>query len=257
MTPWGMAARRTATIALQQVALSALLFLLLAGWLHIPDANALEVLASVVLALLVVGVAGAGESWIALRLTERGVNTRGLLRGMGIVFTAALIWFLISVGIDHVAAKNELYAGYLNSRSRASARSVFTYEHIGLWLGWMENGFRWIAAELLAAAAFASITSETPLRGLRGILLAWRYWLALLLLTLVGAVITGRLLFWTPGHGLRVEMLSFALRILSAIALNAVSVTLLLQAMAGAVLRYQSVGTGAPVTSQPRTVENP
>ena len=249
--------RRTAEVLLQQIGLAALLSLLLVGWLHVPDANAFEVFASVILALLIVCVAGAGETWIALRLTHRAVDARHLLRGIGILFVTALLYLLVSSGVNRLAVNDGLRAGYLNSRFPAALRNIFTYEHLVLWLGWLESAVRWIAAGLFAAAAFALITCDTPTQGLRAILRSGRYWFFLLLLALVCSGITGRLLYWTPGHGLGVEMMSLILRLVTVVFLDAATVSFLLQTMASTIFRFQSVGTEEPAISQPRTVENP
>ncbi len=249
--------RSMVAVALQHVALAAFLFLLLIGWLHIPDANAIEVFGSVVTALLIAAVAGAGESAIALRLTNRRATTRRLLLGTGAVCLAALLWFAISLGVDHLSTKQGLWVGYLNSRFPASLRQAFSYEHLFLWFEWAGRALRWGVAGLLAAAIFACITCDRLLFGVRAIFGSAKYWGTLLLLMIVGVGITPALLAWTPGHGIRVEMLSLVLRVSILIALSAISVALLLQAMAQAVLRIQSVGTGEPATSQPRTVDIP
>jgi hypothetical protein len=256
MTGSHVSLRSTIVVALQQIALAAILFLLAAVWLHVPDANGFEVLASIVLALLIAGVAGAGESFIALRLTHRQPTVHRLALGIGNVLLAALIWFGISAGLDHLSANDGLRAGYLNSRFPASLRNVFSYGHLYLWFGWVWSVLRWIAAGLLAAAAFAFVTCEAPVRGLLAIFRAGAYWLSLLLVV-IGAVSTGALLDWTPGHGIRTETLSLVVRLAVAVALNAATIAILLQAMAGAVLRIQSFGTAEPESIQPRTADIP
>ena len=257
MTSMGSASRAIVSVALQQIALGALLSLMLAAWLHVPDANAFEVMASVVLAMSIVAVAGAGESIIALRLTGGRPTAGRLARGTGAVFTVALLWLLMSAGIDQFAMKDGLRAGYLNSRAPAPLRNFLTYEHLTLWLGWMEEGLRWIAVGLFAAPAFVLITCRAPAQKLSAIFRSRRYWIAVVLFAVVAAVITGRVLFWTPGHGLPVEMLSFVLRAASVLVLNAVAIALVLQAMARAVRSPQWAGRGEPETSQSRTAENP
>ncbi len=257
MTAPHLSTRSIAAVAMQQIALGLLLFLLLIGWLHIPDANAFEVAASILLALLIAGIAGAGESAIALRLAHRPVTARNLLPGTGCVFVSALLWYGVSLAVDHFSVNDGLRAGYLNSRFPASMRHVFSYEHLGVWFAWMWSALRWIAAGLLAAAAFAWITCEKPMRGLPAVLRSGRYWLSLLLLALVGAVITGTLMTWTPGHGLRVELLSVVLRTVTVVVLYAGAIALLFGAMARAILRGQSAGTGEPEISQPRTADRP
>ncbi|WP_446744991.1 hypothetical protein [Silvibacterium acidisoli] len=246
-----------AAVALQQIALAAVLLLLVAGWLHVPDANAFEVLASILLALLIALAAGAGESAIALRMVGRPVSARRLLSGTGVVLIAALVWYLISLGIDNLNAKDGLWAGYLNSRFPASLRNLFSYLHLYILLFWMWSALQWISAGLLGAIAFALVACGKLQRGLPAILGSGRYWLSLLLLAIVEAIITGSVLSWTPGHGLTVETFSLLLRLLIVILLNAVSVALLMQSMARAILRLQSAGTGEPDTSHPRTTDIP
>jgi len=257
MTAPAFSLRNTIVLALQQIALAALLSLLLAGWLHIPDANAFEIASSVVLALLIVILAGAGESLIAFRLVKQSATTRRLLLGTGIFFAAALLWYAISHGIDRLSIKEGDWAGYLNSRFPASLRNLFSFEHLYLLLSWIINALRWLAGGLLSAAAFASLVCAKPLRKLLSIFRSLHYWLSLLLLAIVGSVVTDRLLSWTPGHGLRIEMLSLILRITTVIVLNAISIALLLQALAAAILPLHSAGTDAPETIQPRTAEDP
>ena len=255
MNAWSF--RKTAVVALQQVALAAVLFVLLLAWLHIPDANAFEVLASVVIAVLIAAVGGAGESATALRLVLRPVTLRRLLAGAGVVVVAALLWFAVAGGLDHLNAKTPLWAGYFNSRFPASLRNVFSYGHLVLWFTWAYNALRWIVGGLLAAAAFAVVTCDAPLRGLASILRSARFWLSLLLLALIGSVGIDALLSWTPGHGLMVEAASLALRMVLAIVVSALAIAMLMRAMAWAVLRVQPVGTAEPVTSQLRTDDMP
>ena len=256
-TPAQHTARRIAATALQQIALAAVVFLLLAGWLHIPDANAFEVMASVVTALLIFGVIGAGETAIALRLTGRPVAVRRLLLGTGVLFVALLGWYAISIVLQHLGTQNGLRAGYYNSKLPAGMRHVFSYEHLYLWLDWLWRGLGWIAGGLLGAAAFACATCDRRLRGLASILRSGRYWLSLLLLTIVGGIVFGTLLNWTPGHGLAVEFFSLVVRVLTVILAEALVVALLFHAMAAGVLRVQDAGKPAPDSNQPRTADVP
>ncbi len=147
--------RSLASAALQQIALAAVLSLLLFAWLHVPDANAFEVLLSLVLALLIASAAGTGESVIALRMTGRSVTARRLAIGAVAVIVAALLWYGVSLGVDKLSLNDGLRAGYLNSRFPAGLRRAFPYEHIvrGFRLRW--SALRWVAAGRLAAAAFA------------------------------------------------------------------------------------------------------
>jgi hypothetical protein len=257
MTRAPFSLRATTVIALQQIALAALLAILTIGWLHIPDANPLEVFASVVLGLLVVTVFGAGESAIALWLTNKAATSRRLLLGTGIVLAASLLWCALSFGLDHMSAKDGLYAGYLNSRFPASLRTIFSYERLITGLAWLRSALRWIAAGVLGSVAFAYVACDLPKQGMMQICRSAWYWASLLMLTFFGSIITGALLGWTPGRGLTIEALSLLFRMLTVILLDASAIALLLQAMANATLSAQSGGTEEPLASQPRTVDIP
>lgn len=249
--------RSTVVVALQQIALAALLFVLLAGWLHIPDANAFEVSISVVLAALIAAVAGAGESAIALRLTGRPVTLQSLIPGMVAVILAAVLWYALSLGVDHLGENAGLWAGYLNSRAPASLRNIFSYEHLFQWSSWLGSLVLWVAASLLAAVAFVCATCKRPVACLRAILGSRTYWLSVLLFAVVEGILTGMLMGWTPGHGLGIEAFSLIARLALVVVLNAAAVALLFQTMARAVVCFQSAGIDEPAMSQPRTAEMP
>jgi hypothetical protein len=253
----GFSLRTTIALALQQIVLAAVLMLLIAGWLHVPEANVFEVLANIVLALVIACAAGAGESTIVLWLTNRHAVVSRIVRGTVTVLLAALLWYAVSVGLDHGSANDGLRAGYINSRFPASMRNVFSYEHLVTGFGWMWSALRWVIGGVLAAAAFACVACDAPVLGLLNIFGSRRYWMVLSLLVIAGAWITGALLTWTPGHGLRVEMISLVVRLLIVIGLDAMAIALLLQAMAFAVRGSQPVGRGEPETSQPRAAEIP
>ncbi|MEK6398601.1 MAG: hypothetical protein V4734_10995, partial [Terriglobus sp.] len=257
MTTSSISARSVLTVGLQQIALAAVVFVLVVLWLQIPDANAFEVFASVVLALLIALLTGAGECAIALGLIGRRFTARSMCVGTCVVLVAAFFWWLLSAVIDHVSANDALRAGYWNSRFPASLRNVFTFEHLVVWLGWGWSLLRYVIAGLVAAAAFAVIASGSPVRATLAIWGSIRYWVFLLLFVVVGAIVTDTLIGWTPGHGIRVELLSLAARLLLVILLNAATVALLMQSMAHAVLRTQAVGGVDPVTSHPRTEDMP
>jgi hypothetical protein len=74
------------------------------------------------------------------------------------------------------------------------------------------------------------------------------------------AVITGSLMEWTPGHGLRIEMVSLVLRLGLAILVDATVVCFLLAILAACIRptdAFYAAPAGTPVDSQPRTTGNP
>jgi hypothetical protein len=254
-------------LVLQQIGLALLVFLLYALWLRVPDASALDVIGSALLALLAVAVAGAGESALLLRLAGRARTPERLLRGALLLLAGAVLWFGWTALLNHLRGSYDsndvLWAGYLNSRFPHQLRNSFSYVHILSWLRWMWAVLGWIGAGLVAIAVFAGTASVRPLRAAGCALRSITYWAALVAGTMAATAITGALVNWTPGHGLRVEMLSLVLRLAAAALIDAAVVCLLLAILAACM--YQSDEAGAPYStpagtpdlSQPRTVDNP
>jgi hypothetical protein len=254
-------------LVLQQIGLALLVFLLYVLWLRVPDASALDVTGSALLALLAVAVAGVGESALLLRLAGRARTPERLLRGALLLLVGAVLWFGWSALLDHLRGSYDsndvLWAGYLNSRFPHQLRNAFSYAHILLWLRWMWTILGWIGTGVIAIFVFAGTASARPLRAAGCALRSVTYWAALLAGTTAATAITGALVNWTPGHGLRVEMLSLVLRLAAAALVDAAVVCLLLAILAACVRRSDEAGApystpaGTPDLSQPRTVDNP
>jgi hypothetical protein len=254
-------------LVLQQIGLVLLIFLLYALWLHVPDASALDVIGSALLALLAVAVAGAGESALLLRLAGRARTPERLLRGALLLLAGAVLWFGWNALLDGLRgnynSNDALWAGYLNSRFPHQLRNAFSYQHILLWLRWMWTMLGWIGAGLVAIGVFAGTAGERPLRAAGCALRSFTYWAALVAGTIAATAITGALVNWTPGHGLRVEMLSLVLRLATAALVDATVVCLLLAILAACVYRSDEAGApystpaGTPDLSQPHTVDKP
>jgi hypothetical protein len=260
-------ARMSVRLVLQQIGLALLVFLLYALWLHVPDASALDVIGSALLALLVVAVAGVGESALVLHVAGRARTPERLLRGALLLLAGAVLWFGWNALLEHLRgnynSNDALWAGYLNSRFPHQLRNVFSYQHILSWLRWMWTMLGWIGAGLVASGVFAGTASVRPLRAAGCALRSITYWAALLVGTMAATAITGALVNWTPGHGLRVEMLSLVLRLAAAALVDAAVACLVLAILAACVHRSDEAGApystpaGTPVASQPRTVDNP
>ena len=249
-------------LVLEQTGLGLLVFLLCMLWLRVPDASALDVIGSVCLALMVVWVAGAGESAIVLRLVERERTPGRLVHGTLLLLLGVALWFAWDALLDHVRGiySDSLVAGYWNSRFPHQLRNVFSYNHIMRWLEWLWAALEWIGTGVIAAFVFAGIASATPMRAVVRALRSVGYWCVVVLLAVGVTGATGALLNWTPGHGLRVEMLSLALRLIAVVLLDGVVVSLLLAMLAWCVRRVDALHAtpaGTPDESQPRTAENP
>jgi hypothetical protein len=247
-------------LVVEQIGLALLVFTLYDLWLHVPDASAIDVTGSALLALITLAVAGTGESILILRLSAQQRTPGRLLRGVLLLLAGTLLWFGWSALLDHMHGDDYLRAGYLNSRFPHSLRNFFSFSHIFLWLGWIWVTLEWIGAGVIAIFVFTATASIRPLRAMLYVLGSVIYWIALLLGTAGATALTGSLMQWTPSRGLRVEMLSLVLRLSIAVLVNAVVVSLLLAILAACVRRSDmlyATPAGTPDESQPRTVESP
>jgi hypothetical protein len=253
----------SARLVLGQIELFGLVFLLFAAWLRVPDASALDVVATVLLGLLIVAVAGCVESFVFLRLCGRERNMRPLLLGTLWLIAAVALWFGWSALITSIRGNDFQRAAYWNSRLPHQLRYFFTFERIAQWLGWMWNTITSIVAGLLVLAAASATCSTKPLRAITAALRSFTYWLVLFVDAFAATTLTSSLINWTPSHGLREEMLSLILRLGAAILFDAIALSLLLAVIAACCRSVadnaaaQSTPAGTPDLSQPRTAGNP
>ena len=222
-------------LVLRQIGLALLVFLLYALWLRMPDASVIDVIGSVMLALVVLAVAGAGESALILRLVGVRPSPGRLLRGSALLLTGVLLWFGWSVLLDHMHGDDYLRAGYLNSRFPHQLRNFFSFEHLVLWLGWMWTALDWIGAGVIGLFVVVFTASARPLGAMLRALRCLTYWIAVVVGTTVATLFVGSLIEWTPGHGLRIEMLSLLLRLSLAVVIDATLVCTLLAILAACV----------------------
>lgn len=247
-----------------QIELAGLIFVLFLAWLRVPDASALDVVATLLLGLLIVAVAGCVESFVVLRLCGRERNARRLLLGALFIVAVVALWFGWSALIGNIRGNDFQRAGYYNSQLPHQLRYFFTFERIAQWLGWMWNAITWIGAGLLALAAVCAACSSRPLNAIVAALRSFTFWLVLLAGSLAASIVTSGLIGWTPGHGLRREMLSLVLRLGAAVVFDAIVVSLLLaiiaaccRSVAADAKTPQSTPEGTPDLNQPRTAGNP
>jgi hypothetical protein len=183
------------------------------------------VIGSSLLGLIVVAVAGGGETAIVLRLTGRE-RTRGLLlRGALWMLLGAALWLawgaLLARAHGSYNQNDVQWAGYLNSRVPHALRNIFSYAHILLWIQWLGMAVAWAGTGAIAIPVFAMMASQRPLRAMLRALRSVTYWITVVVVTIEANICTGALMGWTPGHGLRVETLSLLLRLGAAAILDA------------------------------------
>jgi hypothetical protein len=245
---------------LKQIGLGALVFTISIVWLRVPDASVIEVVASILLALLIVSIAGLGESAILLQLCGTSRTPRRLFLGALILLAAVTLWFGWSSWIDHLSASNDQLAGYLNSRFPHGLRNFFSYSHIVLWLGWLETSATWTGACILALIAITITASARPAKAIVMALRSLSYWLVVIVGVTGARVFTTSILQWVPGQTLRVEMISLVLRLLAVIVVDATVACLVTLIVAACVRQSDAVYTtseGTPDDSQERTVDIP
>ena len=247
-------------LVLQQIALALLVFVLSAIWLRIPDASAIDVVGSALLALIILAVAGTGESALMLRLSGHARRPGRLLRGTSSLLVGVVLWLAWATLLDHLRGDDSLRAGYLNSRFPHTLRNFFSFDHILLWLGWAWMALEWIGAGVIALFVFVATTSSHPRRSIARALRSLAYWIVVVFGITAAVVLTDSLVQWTPGHGLRVEILSLILRLTLAVLIDATAVCLLLAILASCVRQTDALyvtPAGMPDESQPRTADNP
>ena len=246
-------------LVLEQIGLALLAFALYVLWLRMPDASAMDVIGSALLALIVLAVAGAGESVLILRLADRPRTPPRLLRGTLLLLVGVVLWFGWATLLDHLHADDYLRAGYLNSRFPHSMRNFFSFAHIVLWLTWFWTALEWIGTAAIALFAFIATASVRPLRALPGALRCFTYWTAAVLGTIAATICTNSLIEWTPGHGLRVELFSLVIRLSLVVLMDAAVVCLILAILATCrrADALYSTPAGTPDRSQPPTVDTP
>jgi hypothetical protein len=254
-------------LVLAQIGLALLVSLLYVVWLRMPDASVFQVINSMLLALIALAVAGAGESALMLRLAGRARTPGRLLRGTLLLLTGVALWFAWSALMGHFRGDYDqndgTLAGYLNSRLPHAFRYLFTYENILRWIGWAWELLGWIVDGVIAVFVFSWTASLRPMRAVAVLLRSVGYWCVVVLVSVGTTLLTTLLMRWTPGHGLRVEMASLVLRLCVAVLAGGAAVCLLLTTLtvftrrADASDPLHATPAGTPDESQPRTADNP
>jgi hypothetical protein len=254
--------RVSARLVLQQIGLALFVFLLWMLWLNLPDASVLEVIASTLVALVILAVAGSGETVLILRLCGRR-PARGLLtRGTLLLVVAIALWFAWTALISNLRINDGPRAGHLNSQLPHSLRYFFTYSRTAQLLSWFWDAVEWLGTGTLAILVVSLTASPHPGRAISLALRSPGYWLFGLLGTFAAFAATTWLIAWTPGHGLGVEMTSLLLRLGAIVLMDGLFLGALLAILAECVLRADvsqpyATPPGTPAESQLRTADKP
>ena len=250
----------TARFVLTQTGLAVVVLGLFALWLQVPDASALDVIGSVLLGLLLICVAGAGETWLVLRLGRQPLSLRRNLLGMGLWVVAALLWWAWFAWIHHLGNNTVLYASYLNSKLPPGVRVLASFSRLEAVMDWLGTMLAWGAGALLAIPVVALLLSAAPARATGRVVLSLWWWLLLIVAANLGAYGTAALLHWVPGHALGPELLGLLFRLVLSLVLDGLLVSALLCVLVETLEcagPAQSAPGGTPVISQPRTADAP
>ena len=230
----------------QEIVLAVVAFLLFAVWLRVPDGTSFAVAVSFVLAVVMLGVAFAGQAWLVLRLRGLPITRHAVVRGGVALLMAMALLYPLSLLLAHASAGDALRAGYYNSRFPASLRNTFSYAHIMTMLAQTWDSLFWAGLIVFTMGAVAFTAAMRPLAAFGRMVGSVTAWVVLTLATIVGSEATLRLMYWPPRHGLRVQVASLLLRVAILVVVNAWLVCLSL-ALLVVICRESDVGlVGGP-----------
>jgi hypothetical protein len=183
-------------------------------WLQIPDSHVWEFVFSILFACGFLGLFFWFYSWVFKRMLKAADEERWWLQWV-LLAAVVVAWWLLQMPIDRLVEHRELYAGYWTSRLPHGLRWLRTYEHLVLLQGWIYFSLRLIVTGLLLPVAV--VAGASRLRGgagrIFGVWSRWWYWVAALVCGWIAFAVSGKLMDWTPGHGLAGEILSLLVRL--------------------------------------------
>jgi len=179
-----------------QFVLTLALILVGLAWTRLPDKHVWQVALDLLVPLLLIVSALELQAGTVRKLADDDGRRVKLVWGA----VTLLVWIAVGAAfwalLDWCDDQIPLWAGYLNSKFGAHARAAtFTYQHIQHWLTVAEWVLRWVVlpAKLIPfAAASAQWGFRLPWRRILRFLWNWRWWLGVVLASLVGV--------WLPGH---------------------------------------------------------
>jgi hypothetical protein len=201
-------ARMTGRLFVMQWLGNALLMLLAASWLQIPDSHTWQFAFSIlsgILLLIVFCTLYAFTFRHLLHCTTRPPWWRSCF----FVFAAVALWWfaqpLINAGRSHEA----LFAGYWNSKSPLWLRYHLGYSSLVAWQERIYDCIQWLWVTFLLPLAMQTSTCGHASRAYR----RWFYWLSVLVCGLAASAQTWALADWTPDAGLVGQTFSVVARL--------------------------------------------
>lgn len=192
--------------------------LLLAGlsvlWLQIPDSHVWQLTFSILFGCGLLALFFWFCTWLFNEMLHPAERERWWVRWL-LLAVVIFVWWLLQIPIDRLIEHEALYAGYWTSRLPHGLRGLHTYEDLMMLQDWTYFSLRLIVTGLLLPVAVV-VEAGGLGAGVRGVVhlwLRWWYWVAALICGWLAFAISGKLIDWTPGHGLASEMLSLLMRL--------------------------------------------
>jgi hypothetical protein len=243
-----------------QFVLTALLILAGLAWTRLPDKHWWQ-LALTLLVPLLLGIsalelqAGTARSFA----DDDGRRVKlvwGAVTLLVWIAMGAAVWALLDWCDDQIP----LWAGYLNSRASAHARTtLLTYEHFQRWLTLIEWVIRWVVVPA-KIIPYATVSAQwgwrLPWMRVIRMLWNWRWWLAVVLAALVAVELPSRLFAAMPSGGVNAQIWHVVLK-LAATYLLAVGSWVLLLGWVAALFAHQKPPASGEFASVPALVGPP
>jgi len=200
-----------------QFVLTVLLILAGLAWTRLPDKHWWQVGLTLLVPLLLAISALELQAGTARSFSDDDGKRVKLVWGAATLLVCiamgAAVWALLDWCDDQIPQ----WAGYLNSRASAHARAtLLTYEHIYLWITYVEWVVRWIVvpAKIIPyAVASAQWGWRLPWMRVIRMLWNWRWWLAVVLAALVAVELPSRFFAATPSGGVNAQIWHVTLKL--------------------------------------------
>jgi hypothetical protein len=210
------------------------LLLILAGldWTRLPDKHGWQVALSLLIPVLLAISALELQAGTMRKLADDDGRRVKLVWGAVTLLVWIGLWAATWAILDWCDDRIPLWAIYLNSKASAHAQAtLFTFEHIQRCFLIAEWGLRWVvlpAKVIPYATASAQWGWRLPWRRILRMLWNWRWWLAVLLASLIAVLLPGRFFAGAPGETVSEQVWSFVLKLIATYLLAVGSWVLLL-----------------------------
>jgi hypothetical protein len=228
----------------------ATLLIVLAGavWTRLPERHVWQVGLTLLVPMLMLAAVLVLEAGTMRGLFNAERRVHFAWGALTLLVWIAVIWVAWTI-LDWCDDQTFLWAGYLNSRISPEGRStIFTFDHIAVWLGVLIWIIRWIAvpAKVIPwAMASAQWGWRLPWRGVIRLLWNWRWWLGAAIAALAGVYLPGSFFNGKPHGTVSHQVWAVVLKSVAAYLLPVASWVLLL-AWAAVLLKRGEHGSKAP-----------